>query len=292
MVSQYLILVDKRDSEKFRMFKIGKFNTTTQEFLNKNGLKFIWGFHNGQKLDSWTNIQKDDSVFFSIPKNNFEITAKVAKKIIRKNLGKTLWPYNLDSQNITHFLLFDNIGKTNLLFTKTLDFAIKQIKMPFAGIYKLKKNFRLSDTHGSTTSQTNNKSDIKSIIIPFEKRKLSPRETFEVQRFLRDSNKVKKLKKLYDNKCQICQHTFEYNAGKFYSEVHHYNPLKASANDELDNMIVVCPNHHAKFDYNVIAIALDGTSIINTQGKKIGTIHFKNNHSISIQNIKSQIREN
>ena len=58
--------------------------------------------------------------------------------------------------------------------------------------------------------------------------------------------------------------------------MHHYNPLKAGADDRLDNMIVVCPNHHAEFDHNMIAVDPSGTTIIDRQGKKSATIRFKN----------------
>ena len=220
-------------------------------------------------------------MFFSVPKNNFEITAKLAKKITNKNLGKILWPDSLDSQNITYFLLFDAISQTDLLFTQTLDGAVKKIKMPFPGIYELKKNFK--------ASLNTPKSQFNPLIIPFTQRKPAQKKIFEVIRFLRDPKKVKKLKELYHNKCQICGYTLEYDKGKFYSEVHHYNPLKASAADEEDNMIVVCPNHHAEFDHNMIAIDHDGTTIIDRGGKKIAAIRFKNEHSLDVKNIESQL---
>ena len=80
MPRQHIILVDERDSEKFRQFKMCKFNTETQNILDKNKLKFIWGFHKGQISGSWKNVEENDHVFFSIPNNNFEVKAQVTKK--------------------------------------------------------------------------------------------------------------------------------------------------------------------------------------------------------------------
>ena len=289
MPHQYLILVDERDSEKFRRFKIGKFNATTQGILDSNNLKFIWGFHKGQISDSWKNVRKNDRVFFSLSNNNFEVAGQVAKKITNKRLGKILWPDGLDSQDIMHFLLFDAIQKTNLLFTRTLDSTTKKIRVPFPGIYKLKKNFKTSFDAAWAKPGTKNKSRPKPFVMPDIKITSTQKKLFEVMRFLRDSGKVKKLKELYCNRCQICGYTFEYDEGKFYSEVHHYNPLMASADDELDNMIVVCPNHHAEFDHNMIAVDSSSTIIIDRRGKKIAGIRFKNGHSLNRKNIESQL---
>lgn len=286
---QYLILVDKRDSEKFRRFRIGKFNSAIWDVLDKNNLKFLWGFHKGQISNSWKDIRKNDHVFFSVPNNNFEITAIVAKKLTAKKLGKAFWPDNPDSQDVTYFLLFDSIQKTNLLFTQTLDNTVKKVKMPFPGIYKLQKNFKTGLDATETGPDAKDRPRPKPFVMPDIKKAPTPKKQFEVMRFLRDSEKVKKLKNLYYNRCQICGYTFEYEKGKFYSEVHHYNPLKASADDELDNMIVVCPNHHAEFDHGMIVVDPSGTAILDRLGKKIADIHFKNGHRLNRKNIKSQL---
>ena len=288
MPCQYLILVDERDSEKFRRFKMGKYNSAMQDILDRNNRKFIWGFHKSQIQGSWKNIRKNDHVFFALLNNNFEVAGQVAKKITNKKLGKILWPNVLDSQDITHFLLFDAIQNTNLLFNRTLDRATKKIKVPFPGIYKLKKNFKIGLDEFWSKPSIKNEFQLKPFVMP-DIKILSQKELFEVMRFLRDSKKVKKLKELYCNRCQICGYTFEYDEGKFYSEVHHYNPLKASADDDLDNMIVVCPNHHAEFDHSMIAIDPSGTIIIDRLGNKIANIHFKNGHSLNRKNIESQL---
>ena len=192
MPHQYLILVDRRDSEKFRRFKIGKFNAATRDILDNNNLKFIWGFHKGQISDSWKSVRKNDRVFFSIPNNNFKVTGQVAKKITGKRLGKILWPDSLDSQDITHFLLFDAIQQTNLLFTRTLGSTTKKIRMSFPGIYELKKNFKTGLDAPGPKPDPKNISQPKPFVMPDIKITPAQKKLFEVMRFLRDSGKVKK----------------------------------------------------------------------------------------------------
>lgn len=81
------------------------------------------------------------------------------------------------------------------------------------------------------------------------------RELREVYRVIRNSSNAKKLKLLYGNSCQICG--LRINLGnRYYSEAHHLQPLGGKHNgpDLIGNMIVVCPNHHAEFDFGAIAV--------------------------------------
>ena len=79
----------------------------------------------------------------------------------------------------------------------------------------------------------------------------------EIYRIIRDTELSKKIKSLYDNKCQICGNQLQLN-GKSYSEAHHIKPLgKFNGPDKFDNLIVVCPNCHVKLDYGAIKIEMD-----------------------------------
>ncbi|MFH6983591.1 HNH endonuclease [Marinoscillum luteum] len=78
----------------------------------------------------------------------------------------------------------------------------------------------------------------------------------EVNSILRKKSLVDKLKKLYDNTCQICGTRLAISQNQFYSEVHHIVPLGEPYNgkDRMDNMICVCPNHHVQLDLKAIPI--------------------------------------
>ena len=57
-------------------------------------------------------------------------------------------------------------------------------------------------------------------------------------------------------------------------------------------MIVLCPNHHAEFDFKVKLIDYDGKTIIDQQGKETGeTIKFRKHHKLDIKNIESLLGE-
>ncbi len=76
-----------------------------------------------------------------------------------------------------------------------------------------------------------------------------------VDRIIRDTSLIRELKVIYQDKCQICEKKIKLK-DKNYSEGHHLQPL-GGIHDGLDikeNIIILCPNHHAEFDYGAIAI--------------------------------------
>ncbi|MGF9740076.1 HNH endonuclease [Priestia megaterium] len=77
-----------------------------------------------------------------------------------------------------------------------------------------------------------------------------------INRLIRDTTKVKVLKKKYDNICQICNEQITLIKEVKYSEVHHIQPfnMQHKGVDDFHNMIVLCPNHHKLFDLGIIAL--------------------------------------
>jgi hypothetical protein len=72
----------------------------------------------------------------------------------------------------------------------------------------------------------------------------------------RDPLMLKELKALYDHRCQVCGGTINLGANRFYCEGHHLRPLGREHNgsDDESNIVILCPNHHAEFDYFLYAI--------------------------------------
>jgi predicted restriction endonuclease len=71
----------------------------------------------------------------------------------------------------------------------------------------------------------------------------------------RDTKKVRALKLLYRNCCQICGDALVNINGIGYSEVNHIQPLSEHKGiDSEVNMIVLCPNHHTLMDMGIITI--------------------------------------
>jgi hypothetical protein len=57
------------------------------------------------------------------------------------------------------------------------------------------------------------------------------------------------LRELHGGKCQLCSFTFEKRSGEHYFEVHHLDP---SVGHHPKNLLVVCPNCHARFEYAAV----------------------------------------
>ncbi|MEC0207665.1 HNH endonuclease [Paenibacillus ehimensis] len=108
----------------------------------------------------------------------------------------------------------------------------------------------------------------------------------------RNSNLVSELKLLYKNKCQVCGKQLDIGGGESYSEVHHIRPLGEPHNgpDIIENMIVLCPDHHLMFDRGALSIDLKNKRVLHTNtaniihGHSIQLIHTINQEYIDYHN--------
>jgi len=107
-----------------------------------------------------------------------------------------------------------------------------------------------------------------------------------VTRYIRDSKKTKQLKRAYKDMCQVCGTTIEMSARSRYSEVHHLRPISEHGDDDFDNMLVLCPNHHVEFDYKLIGLDKDGHKLVSSTGERAGEITLSKDHRIAPKNIK------
>ncbi|EFM09521.1 HNH endonuclease [Paenibacillus curdlanolyticus YK9] len=89
-----------------------------------------------------------------------------------------------------------------------------------------------------------------------------------VSRVVRSSSLVRYLRDLYSDACQICGQRIDLGPGGTFSEVHHIQPLgKHRGADVIENMIVVCPNHHIMFDRGAITVDLSNKKVIHANPK-------------------------
>ncbi|WP_166115117.1 HNH endonuclease [Pseudoalteromonas sp. Z9A5] len=100
-----------------------------------------------------------------------------------------------------------------------------------------------------------------------------------VNRIIRNSQIAEDIKELYGHKCQICNEVLETPKG-FYAEGAHIKPLGSPHHgpDTKENLLCLCPNHHALFDKKAIVIHDDYTVDFITcpQGKEIKlTVHVE-----------------
>lgn len=85
-----------------------------------------------------------------------------------------------------------------------------------------------------------------------------------VYRILRDTEVARRVKMIHDYQCQICGHTIVFPDGRRYAEAHHIQPLGQPHNgpDILENLLCLCPNHHAELDYLVVPLRLESLRIL------------------------------
>ncbi len=88
----------------------------------------------------------------------------------------------------------------------------------------------------------------------------TPRYAATVSRLVRDTAVTRQVKVLHGYRCQVCGERLATPAG-FYAEAAHIRPLGAPHHgpDSLDNVLCLCPNHHALFDFGSFGIADDYT---------------------------------
>lgn len=81
----------------------------------------------------------------------------------------------------------------------------------------------------------------------------------QVYRILRDTALARSIKKWHSHRCQVCGNRLALAQDRFYSEAHHIKPLGRPHNgpDIPENILCVCPNHHALLDYGAIRIDPD-----------------------------------
>ncbi|UTW63229.1 HNH endonuclease [bacterium SCSIO 12741] len=110
----------------------------------------------------------------------------------------------------------------------------------------------------------------------------SKRAEVLIQRIIRDTRLSKRIKELYNNRCQVCGVSIRTNSG-LYSEAAHIKPLGAPHNgpDIIENILCLCPNHHASFDFGGFSIN-DNFDLIGETGALI----VNPNHKIEKEFLK------
>jgi HNH endonuclease len=80
-----------------------------------------------------------------------------------------------------------------------------------------------------------------------------------VRRFRRDETLVRKLKALYEGRCQRCGFTFTMTDGRPYSEAAHIRAIaeQLPGIDSPDNIVVLCANCHRQLDHGGLVIFWD-----------------------------------
>lgn len=104
-----------------------------------------------------------------------------------------------------------------------------------------------------------------------------------VLRVVRDTNLANDIKALYNYQCQVCGTAIPTKSG-YYAEGAHIKPLGSphDGDDNTNNLLCLCPNHHVMFDKGSFAIADN----FNLLGKVSGSLKVHDKHFINRDNLK------
>lgn len=126
---------------------------------------------------------------------------------------------------------------------------------------------------------------------------ISPPRRIETRRsrVIRDTQLSTQLKEEYRFECQICGDVRQQSPGEKYAEAHHIRPL-GSPHDGPDirsNLIVVCPNHHADFDYGMLSVDPETGRIAHAYDHGVDgtTLNTRPDHEIDTEYLRYHNRE-
>lgn len=121
-------------------------------------------------------------------------------------------------------------------------------------------------------SQTNPADDVETITLdPAAFADTPGQYQTVIDRHHRDHETVAELKTTYSDRCQVCGDRRARPDGTGFSEVHHIHPLGDPHNgpDTPNNMLVLCPNHHADFDNGLITVDVESLTITHPYDRSV-----------------------
>lgn len=291
-------------NKKTQLF-LASVNTEQKEVFKNKFVKGIqsedtsfehpWSFLPSEKNSKIVEkIEKNDWILFNY-NGRYSYGGIISKKRKSKTIAKKIFGIKNQEQNLIIFCnkIFEikkGIQKTNsdmgINSGITAIHKINLIQSKDENLKKIIKKFRTIEEYLEIKQQKLLKKSIEKIV-PSSMKKEPQRIKTTILRRVRDTTKSKKLKKMYQNKCQICNYSFPDYVKTGYSEVHHIWPMSDDGDDDFDNMLVLCSNHHAEFDYKIVQFdSKNQNKITNLKGVEIGMISFKKGHIIAEKNIR------
>ncbi len=159
---------------------------------------------------------------------------------------KELSKYIIEPPNVVYFSSRDTIYQTIYNIAKLNEMSIDEY-ISSLGYVRSKKG----NTIKELTDEINE-------IIDLEEQEIRKKETSQ-KKIERNHQLIDRLKRVYDYECQLCSNEqrmpIEKQDGTKYVEVHHIKNLSEEYDEEgtldrVNNLIVVCPNHHKMLHYH------------------------------------------
>jgi putative restriction endonuclease len=160
----------------------------------------------------------------------------------------------------------------------------------YAGLYSVvdawqetgKSGFKICRFRLEYSGANEKRKSPEEIELDYKKRDKKRKEG-TVLRIVRDTKIAHDIKRLYNYECQVCGITLIIKSGR-YAEGAHIKPLGKphDGDDNSDNLICLCPNHHVLFDKGAFSI-LDNFELI---GNEKGKLNVSTNHKLNKSNLE------
>ena len=85
-------------------------------------------------------------------------------------------------------------------------------------------------------------------ILSERKKQKNKTENYQGSRNKRDNESIAIIKYLRNFECQICGKSILKADGTYYVEAAHIDPKRDKGKETLENILLLCPNHHKEFD--------------------------------------------
>ena len=202
-----------------------------------------------QKNVYWTNIkaERDFSILFPLPldDNNYK------KKSSDRMVGRIGFTYK--DETFAEQILFDELTELSKAGTNEKDFnkllsvyeyyTGKKFKLTFVSNDEKEQN-ELEKFFKKTKSKADILNDLENLQDSDSEEIIVNHKTYK-----RDNKTIAQIKILRDFKCQICSTTIIKKDGSKYVEAAHIKAKHLKGRETLDNILILCPNHHKEFDY-------------------------------------------
>jgi hypothetical protein len=156
----------------------------------------------------------------------------------------------------------------------------------FAGFSHTKLTLDTAPLHSFMQTLTGVKAPLLAVSKAFDVEQAPPgRAQAMVSRIIRDTLRAIAVKKRHNFECQICGYAICLPDGSRYAEAHHIQPLGMPHNgpDIIENLVCLCPNHHAQCDLGVITLSLN--DLRSAPGHEIAA-KFIDYHNLKIAKLK------
>jgi len=243
---------NKRGGKSWRLMEEVKANDIILHLVKQNNQYHFYGF--SQTISSLEETEEEP------PKSSNWGNRGIYQRISLINFSKIENPVSIA-------LIFNQYQNQliNISNSEGRFYTISKNKLTVTQKYLTKCSLKLYKIFSKISNDINFSPEIVenfTSIIPTKNEPLQadynppPRIQTTVSRIVRDTLLSRTTKSENRWKCQICGKAIQLPNGSNYSEGHHLQPLggKYMGPDVKENIIIVCPNHHAEFDYGSIAI--------------------------------------